>query len=104
MCSESSSEIVELTLVFLSDLSQGDNSGVLLVNQFSEGSFSLDECVWDVEFFAEVGDPDDEFDGFDVVSNNNELGLLLLNKFGDVVETELKMIRLSLGDVLLWVN
>lgn len=46
--SESSSQVVELSLIFLSDFGQGNGGGVLLVDELSEGSFSFDEAVGDI--------------------------------------------------------
>ena len=53
--SEGTCEVVEFSLVFLADFGEGNNGGVLLVDEASEGRLSLDETVWDVEFSAEVG-------------------------------------------------
>lgn len=55
MGSEGTGEVVEFSLVFLADFGEGNNGGVLLVDEASEGRLSLDETVWDVEFSAEVG-------------------------------------------------
>lgn len=41
------------------------------MNQFAECGFSLYETVRDFQFAAEIGQPDDQFDGIDVISNNN---------------------------------
>ena len=46
--SESSSQVVEFSLIFLSNFGQGDGGGVLLVDELSEGSFSFDEAVGDI--------------------------------------------------------
>jgi hypothetical protein len=53
--SESGGKIVDFTLIFLSNVSEGDNSGILLVDKSSEGGFSLDEAVWDIQLSAQVG-------------------------------------------------
>jgi hypothetical protein len=73
------------------------------VDKLSEGSFSLDEAVWDIHLSAEVGEPDNKFDGIDVVSNHNKLGLLFLNKFGDMVKTELNVVRLGVFNLFLFI-
>ena len=98
---EGSSQVVELTLVFLSNVGQSNNSCVFLVDQFAEGSFSLDEAVRDVHLLAEGGEPDDKFDGFDVVGNGDDLGLSVLDELGDVVESEFKVMGFDLGDLFL---
>jgi hypothetical protein len=46
--SESSSKIIDFTFIFLSNVSKGNDSGILLVDKSSEGGFSLDEAVWDI--------------------------------------------------------
>lgn len=101
--SESRSKVVDFSFVFLSNVSNGEDGGVLLVNKLSEGSFSLDEAVWDIHLSAEVGKPDNKFDGIDVVGNHNKLGLLFLNKFGDMVETELNVVRLGVFNLFLFI-
>jgi len=45
---EGSSQVVEFSLVLLSDLGQGDHGCVFLVDQFAESSFALDESVGDI--------------------------------------------------------
>ena len=99
MSPEGSGEVVALSLVFLPDLGEGHGGGVLLVHQFAEGSLSLDEAVWDVHLLAEGGEPDDQLDGLNVVGDGDELGLLVLNELGDVVESELEVVGLALGDL-----
>ena len=74
------------------------------MNQLSKSSFSLNEAVGDVELFAEVGQPDDKFNRVDVVGNSDEFGLLLFDKFGDMVQSKLKMIWFAFGDFFLWVR
>ena len=97
---EGRGEVVDLSFVFLSHVGQGKDGSVLLVHELSKGGFSLDEAVGNVELSAEVRQPDDEFDGVNVVGNDNELGLLLLDEFGDVVESELKVIWLGILHLL----
>ena len=99
--SEGGGEVVEFVLVFLADLSEGDDGGVLLVDQFAEGSLSLHEAVGDFQFAAEVGEPDDQLDGVDVVGDDHQLGLLLLDELGDVVESELQVEGLGVLHLLL---
>ena len=70
-----------------------------MVNQFTEGGFSLDEAVWDVHLLAEGGEPDDQFDGFDVVGDGDELSFLVFDELGDVVESELEVVGFALGDL-----
>lgn len=104
MSAESDSQIAEFTLVLLSDFGQSNCGGILLVNKFAQGSFSLHEAVGDVQLFAEVGKPDNQFDGVDVVGNCDKFGFFLFNEFGDVVESELKVIGLRFRNFLFWVK
>ena len=98
---EGRGKVVDLSLVLLPHVSQRQHCCVLLVDQLAEGGFSLDEAVGDVELSAEVGQPDDQLNGVDVVGNDDQLGLLLLDELGDVVESELEMVGLGVLDFLL---
>ena len=71
------------------------------MDQLAESSLSLDEAVGDVHLLAESGQPDDKFDGFDVVGNGDDLGLSVLNEFGDVVESEFEVMGFDFGDLFL---
>lgn len=101
---EGGSQVGELSLVLLADFSQSNHGGVLLVDEFAEGSLSLDEAVGDVHLLAEVGEPEDNVDGVDVVGNGDQLGLLVFNEFGDVVESELEVIGLGFVHFLLCIR
>lgn len=57
------------------------------MNEGTELSLARDNGVSNTHLVAEGGEPHNEFEGIDVVSNQDELGLLLLDKLGDVVET-----------------
>lgn len=96
--SEGSGQVVEFSFVFLSDFSQGNDGGVLLVNELSESGLSSDEAVWDVHLSAQSGKPDDEFDWVDIVGNADNLSFSLFYELGDVVKSELKVVRSLLID------
>jgi hypothetical protein len=89
--SEGSGQVVKFGFVFLSDISQGNASSVLLVNQFSQIGSSSNETVWDVHLSAKSGEPDDELNWIDVTGNDNQLGFSLLYEFSDVVQTEFEV-------------
>ena len=89
--SEGSGQVVKFGFVFLSDISQGNASSVLLVNQFSQIGSSSNETVWDVHLSAKSGEPDDELNWIDVAGNDNQLGFSLLYEFSDVVQTEFEV-------------
>lgn len=82
-------ELCELVGVLLVDVDDGNSGGGLLVDDLAETRLALDDDVRDAELAAEGREPHNELDGVDVVSDGDELGLLLLNKSGDVVKTEL---------------
>ena len=66
----------------------------------SETSLALDDGVGNTHLAAKSGKEDNQLDGVDVVSNQDERGLLVLNETDNVVETVLDGVGL-LGDVLL---
>ena len=92
---------VKLGYVFLLDISQSDSGSGLLVDKLSEPGLSLDEAEWDSHLSAKCGEEKYQLNGLNVVSNDDELGFLLLNQGGDVVESELK--DGGLGSLLLGV-
>jgi hypothetical protein len=79
----------EVLEVLLADFSESDASGGLLVDELAEASLTLNEGEGDSLLSAESREESEEFNGVNVVSNNNELSLTLFNEFSDVVETEL---------------
>jgi len=81
-------EVVELALVLSGNLSDGDASSGLLVDDSAESSLGLNEAEGDILLSAELREPDDGLDGVNIVSNDDESSLLLLNELGDVVQTE----------------
>ena len=89
--SEGSGQVVKFGFVFLSDISQGNASSVLLVNQSSQISSSSNKTVRDVHLSAKSGEPNDEFNWIDVAGNDNQLSFSLLYEFSDVVQTEFEV-------------
>jgi len=73
----------------ITSINGGDcqTGGSLLVDNFSEARFALDDDVRNVHLSAKSGQPDDKLDGFNIVSNHNELSLLLLNQRSDLVQS-----------------
>ena len=66
---------------------QAHASGSLLVDEGTELSLAGDDGVSNTHLVAESREPHDEFEGIDIVGNQNELSLLLLDELGDVVQT-----------------
>lgn len=93
-------ELGQLSLVLGADLSEGEDSGGLLVDDGAETGLALDNGVGDTHLLAERGEEDDELDGVDVVGDEDEGSLLVLNQANNVVETVLDGVGL-LGDILL---
>jgi hypothetical protein len=83
-------ECLELGLVTLLDVGQGNNGGGLLVGQSTEASLALNDGEGDSKLAAESGKPNNELDGVNIVSDDDQLGFLLLNQSGDVLQTELE--------------
>lgn len=82
-------ELAQLGLVVTLDLGQSQDGGGLLVDDRAEAGLALDDGVGDTHLAAQGGQEDDEFDGVDVVGDQDERGLLGLDQADDVVETEL---------------
>lgn len=60
------------------------------MDELSESGLVADNGVGDVEGLAEGGQEDDGLNGVDVAGNEDQLGSLLLDEVGHVVETELE--------------
>jgi hypothetical protein len=76
----------------LSDASQGNAGSSALVNELAESCLVLDETESDFLLSAELREPDDGFDGVNVVGNNDQSSLLFFNKSGNVIESELDFV------------
>jgi hypothetical protein len=87
---ELSGELLEVDHVFLVDTGEGNAGSGLLVNELTESGLSSDEAVGDILLSAESGEEAHNFDGIDVMGNDNELGSGVLNELSDVVKTELE--------------
>ena len=84
-------ESLQVLEVLLVHFGEGDASGVLLVNELAKVGLATHEAVRHTLLSAESRQEDDHLDGVDVVGDHNELGLVLLNEGGHVVETELEV-------------
>jgi hypothetical protein len=85
-------ELFDIGEVFGVHSGESDAGGGLAVNELSEGSLSADEAEGDALLAAESWEMDDNLNWVNVVGDDNELGAALLNKSGDVVETELEVL------------
>jgi hypothetical protein len=77
----------ELAFVRRADLLKGKNGGGLLVDDRAEASLALNDDIRDAHLPAESGEEDDKLDRVNIVGDDNERGLLRLNKCDAVVET-----------------
>lgn len=91
---DSSDKSSKLLLVLSVNLGQGNSGSSLLVHQSTKTGLGLDNAVWDTHLAAESRQPKDKFNRVNIVSNDNELSLLGLDKSGDVVDTVLDVDRL----------
>lgn len=95
LSSEVLGEGLEILIVFLSDISHSNAGSGLLVDELTESGLTLDESIGDTLLSAESREESHEFNGINVVSDDNELGLALFNESGHVVKTELEHVWLS---------
>jgi hypothetical protein len=68
---------------------EGKNSSGLLVYHRAETSFALNDDIGHTHFAAERGEEDNELNGVNVVRDDDEVGLLGLDKSNTMVETVL---------------
>ena len=93
----------QFSLIGIRDFGQGNGSSGLLVDKSTETSLTLDDTVRDTHLTAESRKPENQFNGVNIISNDNQLSLLVFNQGSDVVDTVLDNERLvSLGDFLLF--
>lgn len=98
--SEGSGQVVNFSLVFLSDIDDGNARSVLLVAELTEFGGSPDEAVRNVLSSAKGRHPENELNWVNIGGDGNEFGLLLLDEAGNVVKTELEDVWLLLVDWL----
>ena len=67
----------ESSFILRIDTGQADAGGSLLVNESTELSLTSNDGVSNTHLVAESREPHNEFEGIDVVSNQNDLSLLL---------------------------
>ena len=74
-----------VTLVLALDFLDSNDSGDL-VDYSTETGLALDDDIGDTHLAAESRDEDDEFDGIDIMGDEDESDLLGLDEGNDVVE------------------
>jgi hypothetical protein len=83
-------QALELGLVLLVHGGKGAHSGGLLVGEGAQSSLALDNGEGDIHLLAKSGKPDNQLDGVNVVGDDDQLGLLLLNEGGNVLQAVLE--------------
>lgn len=76
-------------MVFFVNFSDAKSGGVLLVDSATETSLALNDAVRDIHLAAQGRKPDNKLNGVDIMSDDDELGLLGFNQRGDVVQAVL---------------
>jgi len=67
------------SVMFLSPFSEHNSRGSFVVNQVTETRFTLHNHVRDALSSAESREPDDEFEGINIVGNDNKFRFFGLN-------------------------
>ncbi len=96
LTSESLGQGIEIGLVLLSDGSQAQNSGVLLVDEGAKSCLALQDAEWNILLSAKGWEPANKLDWVNIVSDDDELSFLVLDQRGDLVDTVLDSQRLLL--------
>lgn len=77
----------ESSLILRIHRGQAHASGSLLVNESTELSLTSNDGVSNTHLVAESREPHNKLKRINIVSNENELSLLLLNELGHIIET-----------------
>ena len=93
-------EDLELRLVLLVDLGEGNDGSGLLVDKCSETGLILNNEEGNLHLTAEGRKPENKFNGVNIACDEDEGSLLLLNEGGNVLQSELQLAR-NLGGCLL---
>jgi hypothetical protein len=83
----------QLGHVFGADAREADGRRRLLCAQGTETSLVLDNHKGNLHLTAESGQPHDEFNGIDIVGNQDQGSLLLFHQGRHVFETKLDLVR-----------
>lgn len=93
-------EDLELRLILLVDLGEGNNGGGLLVDECSETGLVLHNEEGNLHLTAEGRKPKNKFNGVNIACDEDKGSLLLLNEGGNVLQSELQLAG-NLGGCLL---
>jgi len=85
----STNNSLEITVILALDILEGKDSRGLLVDDGTKTGFTLDNNVGDTHLATEGRQENDEFDRVNIMSDDDEVGLLGLDKSDNMVETKL---------------
>lgn len=88
---ELGAELFEVDEVFSANISKGDAGSRLQMDELAKVSLATDEAEGHTLLSAESGQMHNELDGINVVGDDDELGLVLFNKGGHVVQAKLEV-------------
>lgn len=88
---ELGAELFEVDEVFSANISKCNAGSSLQVDEFAKVCLATDEAEGHTLLSAKSGQMDNELDGIDVVGDDDELGLVLFNKSGYVVQAKLEV-------------
>lgn len=81
------------------DVGQSDAGAVLQADETTKSGLALDNAVWDAHTAAQSWQKENDLNWVDVVGDDDQLGLLLLDLDGDVVDTNSQEVWLLVGGV-----
>ena len=93
---EDVAELLNLDHVLSIHFGEGNTSGILEVDKLAKSSLSADEAEWSSLASAKSWKVDHKLNWVNVMSNHNKLCLSFFDKSGDMVETKLKVLWLTL--------
>ncbi|TGO15178.1 hypothetical protein BTUL_0043g00310 [Botrytis tulipae] len=79
----------QLGLVLGANLSKGENSSGLLVDDRAESGLTLDDGVWDTHLLAQSWKEDNQLNWVNIVRDEDQRGLLSFDQTNNVVKTVL---------------
>ena len=82
-------ESLQRSGVLLANRGEAHNSGVLLVDQSTKSSLALEDAEWNILLSAKSWEPADELNWVNIVGDDDELGLLVLDQRGYLMDTVL---------------
>ncbi len=77
----------ELLVVLTSNVLESQDGSGLRVNEGSETGLALDNDIWDPHLAAKGRKEDNEFDRVNIISDNDEVGLLGFDEGDAVIKT-----------------